>query len=200
MPDKFRYDALFAANAPEVPPGKTRHARYDFAVAYPNPDTLPLDGLADAVRYRAVARGPRPGLLHRPRRLPRTAAAGGGTPGPQPQYDRRPRRRLSIDRRLRRGHLYGDSSPHRPRRHGSNRGISVSWHAALPPPLPRPSGGRPMRRGRHHPRSSGRHHNAAESRGPPRKISLHHPHLPKPAGLDYDIGAAPASAGNHAAA
>ena len=50
MPDKFRYDALFAANAPEVPPGKTRHARYDFAVAYPNPDTLPLDGLADAVR------------------------------------------------------------------------------------------------------------------------------------------------------
>ena len=50
MPDKFSYDALFAANAPEVPPGKTRHARYDFAVAYPNPDTLPLDGLADAVR------------------------------------------------------------------------------------------------------------------------------------------------------
>ena len=35
---------------PEVTPGKTRHARYDFAVAYPNPDTLPLDGLADAAR------------------------------------------------------------------------------------------------------------------------------------------------------
>ena len=50
MPEKFSYDGLFAAGVPEVVPGKTRHARYDFAVAYPNPDTLPLDGLADAVR------------------------------------------------------------------------------------------------------------------------------------------------------
>ncbi len=50
MPERFSYDGLFAAGVPEVPPGKTRHAKYDFAVAYPNPDTLPLDGLADAVR------------------------------------------------------------------------------------------------------------------------------------------------------
>ena len=50
MPEKFSYEGLFAAGVPEVPPGKTRHARYDFAVAYPDPDTLPLDGLADAVR------------------------------------------------------------------------------------------------------------------------------------------------------
>ena len=50
MPEKFSYDGLFAAGVPEVVPGKTRHAKYDFAVAYPNPDTLPLDGLADAVR------------------------------------------------------------------------------------------------------------------------------------------------------
>ncbi len=50
MADKFSYEGLFAAGAPEVAPGKTRHARYDFAVAYPNPDTLPLDGLADAAR------------------------------------------------------------------------------------------------------------------------------------------------------
>ena len=50
MPEKFSYDGLFAAGVPEVVPGKTRHAKYDFAVAYPDPDTLPLDGLADAVR------------------------------------------------------------------------------------------------------------------------------------------------------
>ena len=50
MPDKFSYEGLFAAGVPENPPGKTRHARYDFAVAYPNPNTLPLDGLADSVR------------------------------------------------------------------------------------------------------------------------------------------------------
>ena len=50
MGEKFSYEGLFAAGVPEVPPGKTRHARYDFAVAYPDPDTLPLDGLADAVR------------------------------------------------------------------------------------------------------------------------------------------------------
>ena len=50
MPDKFSYEGLFAAGAPETPPGTTRHAKYDFAVAYPDPDTLPLDGLAEAVR------------------------------------------------------------------------------------------------------------------------------------------------------
>ena len=50
MSEKFSYEGLFAAGVPEVTPGKTRHAKYDFAVAYPNPDTLPLDGLADAVR------------------------------------------------------------------------------------------------------------------------------------------------------
>ena len=50
MPDKFSYEGLFAAGTPETPPGTTRHAKYDFAVAYPDPDTLPLDGLAEAVR------------------------------------------------------------------------------------------------------------------------------------------------------
>ncbi len=50
MPEKFSYEGLFAANTPENMPGKTRHAKFDFAVAYPDPDTLPLDGLADAAR------------------------------------------------------------------------------------------------------------------------------------------------------
>ena len=46
----FNYDGLFAANAPVTTRAANRHARYDFAVAYPDPDTLPLDGLADALR------------------------------------------------------------------------------------------------------------------------------------------------------
>ena len=45
----FSYDGLFAANAPITTRAVNRHAKYDFAVAYPDPDTLPLDGLADAL-------------------------------------------------------------------------------------------------------------------------------------------------------
>ena len=55
--ERFSYEGLFAAGAPENPPGTTRHAKYDFAVAYPDPDTLPLDGLADAVRSVLVREG-----------------------------------------------------------------------------------------------------------------------------------------------
>ena len=37
----FNYDGLFAANAPVTTRAANRHAQYDFAVAYPDPDTLP---------------------------------------------------------------------------------------------------------------------------------------------------------------
>ena len=46
----FSYDNLFAKNAPVTVAGTFRRAKYDFAVAYPDPDTLPLDGLADALK------------------------------------------------------------------------------------------------------------------------------------------------------
>ncbi len=55
MPGQFSYDGLFAAGSPSVPPGKAaRHAKYDFAVAYPDPDLIPLDGLVEATQ-RAMA-------------------------------------------------------------------------------------------------------------------------------------------------
>ena len=54
MPDKFSYDELFAAGSPSTPPGTARHAKYDFAVAYPDPDLVPLDGLVEAAK-RAMA-------------------------------------------------------------------------------------------------------------------------------------------------
>lgn len=46
----FSYKELFAKNAPVTARGTSRHAKYDFAVAYPDPDTLPLGGLADALK------------------------------------------------------------------------------------------------------------------------------------------------------
>ena len=48
---EFNYEGLFAERAPITTRGANRHARYDFAVAYPDPDTLPLEGLVDALGY-----------------------------------------------------------------------------------------------------------------------------------------------------
>ena len=49
-PQPFSYDKLFAKNAPVSTRTPSRHAKYDFAVAYPDPDNLPLEGLADALK------------------------------------------------------------------------------------------------------------------------------------------------------
>ena len=47
----FSYEDLFVDDLPNSPPrGAPVRQRYDFAVAYPAPETLPLDGLADALR------------------------------------------------------------------------------------------------------------------------------------------------------
>ncbi len=54
---EFNYDSLFAERAPITTRGANRHARYDFAVAYPDPDTLPLTGLADALRVALEREG-----------------------------------------------------------------------------------------------------------------------------------------------
>ena len=46
----FSYESLFAKNAPVGVSSTWRRPKYDFAVAYPDPDTLPLEGLADALK------------------------------------------------------------------------------------------------------------------------------------------------------
>ncbi len=46
----FNYEQLFAKDAPITRPAPSRHAKYDFAVAYPDPDTLPMDGLVEALK------------------------------------------------------------------------------------------------------------------------------------------------------
>ena len=46
----FSYNELYSQMSVPVVRGETRHAKYDFAVAYPDPDTLPLEGLADSLK------------------------------------------------------------------------------------------------------------------------------------------------------
>jgi 2-aminoadipate transaminase len=49
--EAFSYDELFADDLPDTPPrGGAVRGKYDFAVAYPPPETLPLDGLVDALK------------------------------------------------------------------------------------------------------------------------------------------------------
>ena len=47
---QFNYDSLFSANSLDTPPGSVRHSKYDFAVAYPDPENLPLEELIESVR------------------------------------------------------------------------------------------------------------------------------------------------------
>ena len=46
----FSYESLFAQNVPVTGRAPNQKAKYDFAVAYPAPETMPLDGIVDAVR------------------------------------------------------------------------------------------------------------------------------------------------------
>ncbi len=50
MAQRFNYDSLFSATSRDAPPGSFRHAKYDFAVAYPDPETLPLEELVDSLK------------------------------------------------------------------------------------------------------------------------------------------------------
>lgn len=49
--EKFSFDELYADNAaPARTITTTERGKYDFAVAYPDPDSMPLDGLLDGLR------------------------------------------------------------------------------------------------------------------------------------------------------
>ena len=50
MPEQFNYGKLFSAASQDAAPGSVRHAKYDFAVAYPDPDNLPLEGLIESLK------------------------------------------------------------------------------------------------------------------------------------------------------
>ena len=50
MKKGFDFGRLFSSASADVPIQQTLHAKYDFAVAYPAPETLPLDGLLEGIR------------------------------------------------------------------------------------------------------------------------------------------------------
>jgi len=50
MVDTFSYDILYSEKSVDTPLNPGLHAKYDFAVAYPAPETLPLDGLIQSLQ------------------------------------------------------------------------------------------------------------------------------------------------------
>jgi len=53
----FNYESLFAKNVPVTTRTPAPRPQYDFAVAYPAPETLPLDGLVDSLRVALAREG-----------------------------------------------------------------------------------------------------------------------------------------------
>src|SRR3990172_9561682 len=49
-PSKFSYDGLFSSRSQDVQSRKVVHPKYDFVVAYPDPETVPLDGLVEGLK------------------------------------------------------------------------------------------------------------------------------------------------------
>jgi 2-aminoadipate transaminase len=50
MVDTFSYETLFSEGSVDTPLNPGLHAKYDFATAYPAPETLPLDGLIQSLQ------------------------------------------------------------------------------------------------------------------------------------------------------
>ena len=50
MVDTFSYDTLFSEGSTDTPLNPGLHAKYDFATAYPAPETVPLDGLIQSLQ------------------------------------------------------------------------------------------------------------------------------------------------------
>ncbi len=58
MPDRFAFDKLFAKSAPPPRPrAPVRRAKYDFAIAYPDPESVPLDDLVESLKDALRAEG-----------------------------------------------------------------------------------------------------------------------------------------------
>ena len=53
----FSYEGLFSERSQDTPINSVDHAEYDFAVAYPAPETSPMDGLIGALQTAMDSRG-----------------------------------------------------------------------------------------------------------------------------------------------
>jgi len=62
----FKFDGLFAESTPEPRPRSTKPNKYEFGIAYGVPETIPLDGLREAISKglkedgRGLAKYPHP--------------------------------------------------------------------------------------------------------------------------------------------
>ena len=58
--EQFSYEGLFAKSTPAAgrPRGAPRRGKYDFAVAYPDPASVPLEGLMDSLKAALEEEGP----------------------------------------------------------------------------------------------------------------------------------------------
>ncbi len=54
---KFAYDDLYSERSEAAPARTVAHAKYDFAVAYPAPETLPMYGMIDALKAKVDSDG-----------------------------------------------------------------------------------------------------------------------------------------------
>ncbi|MXZ02442.1 MAG: PLP-dependent aminotransferase family protein [Chloroflexi bacterium] len=54
---RFSYEGLFSERSEDTPINTVPHAEYDFAVAYPAPETSPMDGLIGALQTAMDSRG-----------------------------------------------------------------------------------------------------------------------------------------------
>lgn len=54
---RFSYEGLFSERSEDSPINSVAHAEYDFAVAYPAPETSPMDGLIGALQTAMDSRG-----------------------------------------------------------------------------------------------------------------------------------------------
>ena len=67
----FSYDALYARAAADPRPlGVARRGKFDFAVAYPDPGSLPLDELVDSLRQGLSEEGRDLAIYHHPQGYP----------------------------------------------------------------------------------------------------------------------------------
>lgn len=54
---KFSYAGLFSSRSQDLPTRKVIHPKYDFVVAYPDPETVPLEGLMDGLKAGLAVMG-----------------------------------------------------------------------------------------------------------------------------------------------
>ena len=83
----FNYEGFFSAHAPVSNRGGNRNARYDFAVAYPDPETLPLEGLVESLKTALDREGRDLAYYPRPRRIAFAASTGGREAAARPEHE-----------------------------------------------------------------------------------------------------------------